>query len=497
MSFLAFIGRTTELKLLSDLWASDKAQLLLLYGRRRVGKTRLLTHWQTPNTPSQNINSHRTLYWVASPSSALDQLRSFSQAIYNFGNPVAPAPADFTYTTWAQAWQQVANLAQTERLALFVDEFTYLLEVNPSIAGVLQNSWDHVLKQANLLLVLSGSHLGMMQRHALSYQAPLYGRATAQLHLQPLPFGVTSAFFPTYNAAERVAIYAIFGGIPAYWERLDQKLSISENILRQLLTPNNLMQAEPRLLLQDFLSQPHNYVGILQAIAYGARLQKEIANRTGLASGHVSKYLSVLREAGFVERRVSVTATLGSRNGRYHITDPYLRFYYRFLARRQAQLALGVHEQALAEIKRHLLDFIGLHTWEELCREWLLRATALGELPLFADQVGRLWNKKAQIDVAGINSMDKVLILGECKWSPSAQGRRVLSDLVAKTDKVVPKKGKWQIYYLGFARGGWKEAAITFADELEAKGENWQSVGMQLLSLEQVDNDLTRWATTR
>lgn len=487
MSFPPFIGRSAELKLLNELWVSQKASLLLLYGRRRVGKTRLLTHWQ-------KSTGHRALYWVASPSSALDQLRSFSHALYNFANPQAKAPADFTYATWEQAWQQVANLAHQERLALFVDEFTYLLEVDPSLAGVLQNVWDHLLKEANLLLTLSGSHLGMMQRHALSYQAPLYGRATAQLHLQPLPFGVTSAFFPNYQVAERVAIYAIFGGIPAYWERLDQSVSISENIRRQLLTPNNLMQAEPRLLLADFLSQPHNYVGILQAIAQGARLQKEIASRTGLASGHISKYLSVLREAGFVERRVSVTATGRSRNGRYHITDPYLRFYYRFLSRRQAQLALGVHEQALEEIKRHLLDFIGTHTWEELSREWLLRATALGELPFLADKVGRLWNKKAQIDVAGINSMDKLLILGECKWSPTAQGRRVLRELVAKTAKVVPKQGQWQIYYLGFARGRWKEAAVTFAQEVNEQRENWQSIGMKLLTLEEVDNDLTRWA---
>ena len=116
--------------------------------------------------------------------------------------------------------------------------------------------------------------------------------------------------------------------------------------------------------------------------------------------------------------------------------------------------------------------------------------------------MGRLWNKKAKtcadagsIDVAGLNSMDKVLILGECKWSPTAQGRRVLRELVAKTAKVVPKPGQWEVYYLGFARGGWKEAALTYASELNEQGENWQSVGMQLLTLEQVDNDLTRWAT--
>lgn len=485
-----FVGRFAELRLFDELWESPDATLLILYGRRRVGKTKLITHWMQQR-------QGRALYWVAEPSSALDQLRSFSQAIYNFANPQAPAPEDFTFTTWPQAWQQVANLAQSERLALFMDEFTYLLELDPSVAGVLQNGWDHLLSQTNLFLALSGSHMGMMERHALSYQSPLYGRATAQLRLQPLPFGLTKTYFPQYDADERVAIYALFGGIPAYWQRLDATVSISENIRRQLLTPNNLMQAEPRLLLQDFVHDPHNYVGILRAIAGGKRTQKEIAAFTGLAQSHVSKYLSVLRETSFVERRVPVVTDEGSRDGRYHITDPYLRFYYRFLASRQSQLALGVHEQALAEIKRHLLDYIGTHTWEELCREWVLRASAYGELPFMADQVGSLWTKTAQIDVAGVNSMEKTLILGECKWSPQPMGREVLHTLVQKTADVIPAKGQWTVYYLGFARAGWTETAQTFARETATQsmvGRNWQVKGMQLLDLPQVDADLVRWA---
>ena len=439
-----FVGRHPELELLDNLWEANAATMLILYGRRRIGKTRLLTRWMQER-------GHRVLYWVAEPSSAYDQLRSFSQALYNFAHPQTPAPDSFTYASWAQAWQEVADLSRDGRLALFIDEFTYLLEADASVTGKLQNAWDHVLRDADVFLALSGSHMGMMQRQILAYQAPLYGRATAQLHLQPLPFGMTSFYFPGYPAEERVAFYAMFGGVPAYWERIDADASVSENIRRQLLTPNNLMQAEPRLLLQDFLSDPHNYVGILRAIAHGARTQKEIRIRTGLAQSHVSKYLSVLREAGFVARRTPVTASPTSRQGRYHITDPYLRFYYRFLATRQAQLALGVQEQALAEIQRHFLDFIGTHTWEEICQEWVLRASAYDELPFLADQVGSLWNKQAQIDVAGINSMEKTLILGECKWSPKQQGLSVIRTLVEKADHVVPKQGQWRVIFLGFA----------------------------------------------
>ena len=495
----AFVGRTEEMALLDRLWAHPGATLLILYGRRRVGKTRLLTYWLQQagaDEAGQQQQRRRVLYWVAEPSSALDQLRSFSQAVYNFANPNTPAPAEFTYGDWRQAWQQVAVLAKSERVALFVDEFTYLLEIDPSIAGLLQNLWDHTLKHTNLLLVLCGSHLGMMLRHTLSYQAPLYGRAAAQLRLQPLPFGMTTHYFPGYNADERVAIYAIWGGIPAYWERVNPALTLSDNIRHELLTANNLMQAEPRLLLRDFLSDPHNYVGILRAIANDARTQKEIAVFTGLAQGHISQYLSILQEAGFVERRVPVTQTERSRLGRYHIVDPYLRFYYRFLANRQTQLALGVQEQSLEEIKRHLRDFIGANTWEELCREWLLRASAQHTLPVAVDQVGSAWTRTAQVDVVGINTMDKVLVLGECKWGLEPIGRSVLTALVDKTAEVVPSHGQWRVYYLGFARDGWTSASQTYAQELASSqptGKNWRVIGMHLVDLSQVDQDLAAW----
>lgn len=487
-----FNGRTQELGLLNALWEAPGAQFLVLYGRRRVGKTALLAHWIEKM-------GYRAFYWVATPSSPYAQLRAFSQAIYNFSNPEAPAPEEFTYASWEQAWRQVAHLARDQRLAVFVDEFTYLLEVSPELAGILQNVWDQVLSKANILLCISGSHLGMMKREFLAYQAPLYGRATAQMFLQPLPFGQTGVFFPAYSAVDRVALYALFGGIPAYWERIDPNKSISQNIKIQLLSPNNLMQAEPALLLHDFVSDLHNYVAILTAMARGARTPKELATATGLPNGHIPKYVSVLAEAGFVERRVSVMKNpTVSRAGRYHITDPYLRFYYRFLEARQYQFSLKIQEQALAEITRHLLDYIGTHTWEELSREWTLRAGALGQLPFLPDQVGSAWERDFQIDVVGVNRMEKTLLLGECKWTLEAVERKVLTQLVEeKTAKLMPAEGKWRVYFLGFSRSGWTNGALAYQQDINqhpVEGVNWISVGMRLVSLEELDRDLKDWS---
>lgn len=481
-----FVGRDRELQVLDELWLSQKAEFLILYGRRRVGKTRLLKTWA-------ERSQARVFYWVADPTSSFDQLRSFSQVLHNFRSRRSPASEDFDFGSWRQAFEMMAELADHERIAIFLDEFTYLLEAERGIAGILQNVWDQVLSETNLLLVLSGSHLGMMQRQVLSYQAPLYGRATAKLQLDPLRFGDTCAYFPKYKAEERVALYSMLGGIPAYWERVQQGLSISENIRKLFLTPNTLLQDEPRLLLQDFLKEQRNYVTILKALASGAATPTQISPKTGLPTSQIPQYLENLIETGFVARKTPVTCLENTKLGRHMITDPFLRFYFRFLSNRQSQLAFGVQEQTLDEIKRHLLDFIGTYTWEELCREWLLKASALKRLPFAADQVGSAWTRLAQVDVVGINRMEKTLYLGECKWGLHNAGKEIVVELVEKTTEIIPAEGHWKVYYLGFARAGWTDAARLFATETKGlQGANWIVEGAELLSLDQIDLDLKK-----
>lgn len=485
-----FIGRFRELSEFNRLYQSQKAEFLILYGRRRIGKTRLITHWM-------EIEKPRVFFWIAEPTSSTDQLRSFSQAVFRFESAQAQPPQDMSYGDWRTAFEALSRLAEKDRLAVIIDEFTYLLEAEPAVSAYLQHAWDHTLSKSNLFLTISGSHLGMMYRQVLSYQAPLYGRSTANILLQPLPFGVTEAFYPDYAADERVAVYAMLGGVPAYWERFDPQRSVTENIRGEFLNYSASMHDEPRLLLADFLHDPHNYVSIFRAIANGAGTPKEIARISGLEEKHIPQYLNVLTETGFIARRVPVTQPPASRLGRHFITDPFLRFYYRFLARRQSQLALGVDEQALEEIKRHLLDFIGTYTWEELCQEWLLRSTGRNRLPFLPDQVGGAWTRKAQVDVVGINSMEKTLILGECKWSPKAMGQDVVDTLIQKSAEFVPTEGHWRVYYLGFARGGWLNEAQSYAKTFQKaaiKGENWQAVGISLLNLSQVDQDLKDWS---
>ena len=488
-----FMGRSEELKLLDNLGASAKASLLILYGRRRVGKTRLLTHWL-------QAHSDNALYWVAEPTSAFDQLRSFSQALNNFATPDTPAPAHFTYGSWEHALRQAAQLANSRRrLVLFIDEVTYLMDVNPAIAGTLQKAWDSWLSKSNIFLALSGSHMGLMQKEMLSYQAPLYGRATAQVKLAPLPYGVTSLFFPYYNAVDRVTVYAAFGGIPAYWERLDENQSIMANIQRLLLSANALMHEEPRLLLNDFINDPHNYVAIIRAIASGAHGMSEISQYSGLSTNLITKYMGVLRDTGFVERRAPITENAeDSRRGRYFITDPYLRFYYRFVGTYQSMVALGEQGQMMETIEQNLPQFIQDNTWQDMCREWTLRASARGHIPLEIEKVESAWTRTFTFDVVGIHWSKRQMVVGNCYWRDDPMDLSAISELISRTSSLLPDEGEWTIYYVGFASSGWTATAheqIGQVAQTASQGKRWRVAGTQLVDLAQVDADLTAWTT--
>jgi AAA+ ATPase superfamily predicted ATPase len=485
-----FVGRQSEMEVINRLWQSDAAKFLVLYGRRRVGKTRLLTEWT-------KAHLDRTIFWIADQDSQESHLRQFSQVVYRFAFPNAPIPDTFTFASWDQAWAQVAELARNERLAVIIDEFTYLMESNSAIASQLQRTWDTLLENTNLMLVISGSHLGMIHRGVISAQAPLYGRASAILNLLPLPFGVTGRYFPDYSAEERVKLYAVFGGIPHYWRMVEPNKPVLQNVQDILLSPDSQLHGESKILLSDFVNDPHNYVAILRAIAHGYATPSEIEKFTGIAKTSVSQYLSNLMETGFISKRIPVTAGENSRLGRHAITDPYLRFFYRFIASRLTQFAMNQRGQAVKELERHLVDFIGTHTWEEICREWTLIASNQDILPVYPDQVDSTWTKEAQVDVVGINTMEKTLILGECKWTKERAKAETLRSLVdEKTGLVIPSNGNWRVYYLGFSKEGWTEHAMEYAQQVERElptGRNWQTAGIRLVDLPEVDADLQDW----
>lgn len=491
----AFVGRSRELETLDRLWGSSRATFLILYGRRRVGKTRLLAQWLEDH-PEDGF------YWVAEPTSPLSQLRSFSQALMAFMDPEIDIPADFTFSTWELALRQVSTFAQNRRVALFIDEVTYLIDSDPKFVGMLQKVWDRWLSNANIMLAMAGSQMGMMRKHLLDYDAPLYGRATATVELLPLPFGSLREYFPNYSAEDRVSIFSMWGGVPAYWERLEPNQTVMENLRQIILPANAWMVDESRILLQDFITDLHHYVGVMRAVADGQQAMSYISKRTGLSSSKVSFYLSVLRDTGFVVREIPVTQ-LGtdSRRGRYSVTDPYLRFFYRYISANQSKLALGQYSSVLDSIEETFPAFIQANTWRELCREWLLRASANNLIPVPVEEVGGEWTRNLEIDVAGISKGDKSLVLGNCYWQEAPCGLEAVDELVGDINTILPKdEDVWSIYFSLFSASGWTEEAQEKARgrivSVSQRGRRrWRSVGVRLLDLATVDADLAQWSS--
>jgi AAA+ ATPase superfamily predicted ATPase len=261
---------------------------------------------------------------------------------------------------------------------------------------------------------------------------------------------------------------------------------------------------EARILLSDFITDMHNYVGIMRAIADGQQSMGDIAKRTGLASGKASFYLSVLRDTGFVTREVPISQRgEDSRRGRYQVTDPYLRFFYRFISAQQSKLALGQIQPLLKQIDNELPQFIEANTWQELCREWLLLASANGALPIPVDEVGSEWTASYMVDVVGVSDREAALVLGDCFWVDGPMGASAIESLVKKTAHVLPKKEdesdlSWTVYYTAFSKSGWTAAAEAKAAELLHQAirgrKRWRVAGIQLLDLETLDRDLARWS---
>lgn len=473
-----FVARKQELALLDSLYKRSGAQFLVLYGRRRVGKTRLITHWL-----SRVQGPH--LYWMATQTTATNQLRKFSQALFGFLHPGVHLDPTFSYATWEAAFAEVARASQAQRLVLVLDEFTYAIQADPEVPSLTQKAWDHALSTSNLFLVLTGSQAGIIQRAVLDYQSPLYGRATARLKLQPLPFGALSEMLPSFSTEQRVAVYAITGGIPAYASLFDDHLTLLANLQERIVTPANVMLSDAAFLLHEQLDEPRNYMALIEAIASGYHKLSDIALMAGIDRSNVGKYLAVLRELGYVERHVPATVRDPdqSRQGRYVIADSYLRFYYRFLAPNIDAIESGRTRQALSLLHDHLLDFIGTHTWEELCREWVGIKAEMGELAFLPERIGSFWSQTAQVDVVALNWRTHDALLGECKWSPSPVDVDVLKKLVTKMPKVLPAGIDWRNGFAFFTRQQFSPEAERYGGEL----------GAQLVALSQLETDFRRW----
>ncbi|MEZ4657483.1 MAG: ATP-binding protein [Caldilineaceae bacterium] len=449
-----FINRQAELAHLKQLYQAEVAQLYVLYGRRRVGKTELL-HTFCADKPQ--------IFFVATLSSDADQLATFSQEIWRF--LYGEAAEDFTFPSWDAALQMLSNLPG--RPVVILDEITYLIEGNKAFPSILQKVWDGQLRQSNLFLALCGSYVGMMEREVMGYQAPLYGRRTGSEHLQPLSLPASAQFFPAYSPIEQIEAWAVLGGMPYYLQLFSDKQTIFDNIQQHILDARGLLYREPQLLLMEELREPRNYFSVLRAIAEGRRRLNEIVQGAGIGdSRSTSRFLDILRQLRVVTRETPVTERQPSksRKGLYQLSDAFLRFWFRFVHPNQGMLDLGLAAAILEQrVRPHFDQFVSL-AFEEAAQAFIAHKAAAGRLPFLPERIGRWWTDDDEIDLVAINETDKLLLVGECKWTQRPVGVNILDDLKRKAARMLGEVEGWQIHYALFAKTGFTAEMAAFAE---------------------------------
>jgi len=454
-----FVNRERELATLEAAYASQTAELYILYGRRRVGKTELLR---------QFCQGKRHLFFIADLGTEANGLADFTRqmsfAIFGRVDALGPFPS------WDSALEFVAQQAQDERFVVVIDEFTYLGQVNPAVPSIFQRVWDTKLQQSRVMLVLCGSYVGMMEKQTLSYRAPLYGRRTAQWQLAPLAFANISPFFPHYSTEDRIRAYAVLGGIPAYLRQFDGQRSLLHNIEHRLLMAGTYLHEEPRLLLLQELSEAGRYFAILEAIANKRTRLNEIAQTAGLPAPSLPFYLGTLRELGLVERQVPIAEPHAQRSkrGSYRIADNYFRFWFHYVYPNRSTLGRGEVAAARKQVESTLDEFVS-PVFEEICREQLWRLSRNDRLGFAPREVGRWWTDDgaAEIDIVAVG--EGTILLGECKWSKTPIDTDVLNSLIGKAQLLRGREsgrrlGLTQIRYALFSRSGFTPRLVARAE---------------------------------
>lgn len=437
-----FYCREDELNTMNHRYHKGKFECIVIYGRRRVGKTALINEFCKDKT---------AIYFSALNASSQENLEALSKAIYTCKNPEGiSAP---TYRSYDDALDEITTMAKDERLVFVIDEYPYLAKAEKSFSSRLQHIIDHVWQDSSLYLILCGSSMSFMEYQVLGYESPLYGRRTAQFKIQALTYKEITAFHPSLRHEDQALLYGITGGIPHYINKLDVDGDINEALLENLFNTSGYLFEEPENLLKQELREPAIYNSVISAIAGGATHANEISTKVGLESGICAKYIRVLLDLGILKKETPVTEKPG-RKTIYAIDDTFFRFWYRFVPRNMSAISNGRIRQIYAKaIERFIPDYMGL-IFEKICQEYLSRYAE--DLPITLSEVGQWWGtdpkekKEVQIDIVGTPVEGKEYIIGSCKFRNEKIGVDEL-ELLRRYANVFGKGSKYHFYI--FSKG--------------------------------------------
>lgn len=448
-----FIGRERELQHLNNLYISNKFEFVVIYGRRRVGKTALI---------NQFVDNKKVIYFMGVESNKTQNLENFSKSIIEYSSGI---DTNTSFLTFQAALEYVFQLAEKERIILAIDEYPYVARASKSLASTLQLLIDKYKDTSKLMLILCGSSMSYMEDHVLAYKAPLYGRRTAQMKIMPFDFQETCQYFSNLSDEDKAMVYGLVGGTPQYLLQINDKLSIKENIKNTFLNPMSVLFEEPTNLLKQEVREPAIYNAIITAIATGYSRMSDIAGKVGEESSVCATYIKNLISLGIVQKETPYGEG-GSRKTIYSIEDNMFRFWYRFVPANNSVIARGAADLAYKRIEPHLSEYMG-KVFEDICMQYLWKLLLTGNSPVEFTSLGRWWGtnprtrKQEEIDIMGEQDRNTILF-GECKWTNEKVDLGVLETLVQRSELFHYQK---VVLYL-FSKSGFTKGCIDKAQEL-------------------------------
>lgn len=450
-----FIDRELEMETLQREYAREGSALVILYGRRRVGKTTLI---------SEFIKDKNALFFLASEEAEAQNRNAFKEKVAEFVNSNLLRNADIK--SWDVLFRAIMDTPFERKPVIVLDEFQYLGKANPAFPSIFQRIWEEILKDHSVMVILCGSLISMMESQTLAYGSPLYGRRTAQIRLKQIPFRYYHAFFPNKSRRDLIELYAVTGGVPKYIELFSENKDIYSSIQTCILNRSGYLYDEPHFLLQQEVSEVGSYFSIIKAIAAGNAKLSAIASVLEIKSTSLTKYLKTLIDLDILEREVPITEENPekSKKGLYKIKDNYLRFWFAFVYPNMSFIESGHSQLVMNKIRKSLVKNHVAFVYEDVCKERMWELNADDVWPFNFTKLGRYWDSRDEIDIAALDPEGKNLILGECKYWAEPVGISVLRSLEAKAETVAWERDSRNVWYVIFSASGFTDDLIKEAE---------------------------------
>lgn len=438
-----FAGRKKELDYLNKKYESQQSELVVLYGRRRIGKTELLKYF---------AKDKNHIFYTAIETLDKNQLDLFSKVILK-GRALEKYLS--TFSTWEEAFSFLSEQAETERMLLVIDEFPYMVNGNASIPSILQNLWDPNLKHSKLMIILCGSAMAFMEKELLSVKNPLYGRQTGNYRLDEFSVFEVAELLDELEFKDVVDYYGVFGGIPHYLVQIDQKKSFYDNLKRIALERGSILFNEVELLLRQEVREVMAYYTVIQAIALGSTTINEIEQKSMIERTKLTYYLNALIDLGLIQKEYPVTMPIkqiaNSRRGLYYLKDSFFRFYFTYMFPYMSELVESGCDHIIDHvIKPDINRFMGM-VFEKISIQYLIKQKGDGQLPFHFLSIGRWWEKGEEIDIVAFDS-EKNYLMCECKWTYSPVGLNLIHKLEHLSVQVTPDAQC--VWYFVFSKSG-------------------------------------------